>query len=207
MNRPENPSDAELLSGIAEGGELACRLFYRRWAPRLGRFLSHATGDSEIASDLLQETFVRVLGAAPRFEAHGSAGAWVFRIAANLAYSYWRQQRQRGRPMTLEADGLEIPSPAPDPEQDSLRRAWMQEARHAVEQLPENHRLVFLLKVDAGLTYNEIGEALGCPTGTAKSRLHHAVRRLRDALRDWQDADLGDRADRPTAPKGNIHVV
>jgi RNA polymerase sigma-70 factor (ECF subfamily) len=207
MDRPESPSDAELLRGIAEGGELACRLFYRRWAPRLGRFLSHATGCSETANDLLQETFLRVLRAAPRFESHGSAGAWVYRIAANLAYSHWRQQHRRGRLTPIDTDGPEIPSPAPDPEQDSQRRAWMREARQAVEDLPENHRLVFLLKVDGALTYEEIGETLGCPTGTAKSRFHHAVRRLRVALRDWEDADLGDRADRPAAPGRDIHVV
>jgi len=207
MDRPENPSDAELLRGIAEGGELACRLFYRRWAPRLGRFLSRATADADVASDLLQETFLRVLRAAPRFEATGSAGAWVYRIASNLAYSYWRRQRPRGRRAPLDVEGLEVPSRAPDPAQDRNRRVWMREARQAVEQLPENHRLVFLLKIDGGLTYDEIGETLGCPTGTAKSRFHHAVRRLRATLRDWEDADLGDPADRPATSRRDIHVV
>ena len=201
MDPPENPSDAELLRGIAEGGELACRLFYRRWSPRLSRFLLHATGCRESADDLLQETFLRVLRAAPRFEPRGSAAAWVYRIAANLAYSHWRQQRRGAWLQPLEYDGLEVPAPAANPEQDRLRRTWMREAQQAVERLSENHRLVFLLKIDLTLTYEEIGEVLGCPTGTAKSRFHHAVRKLRVVLHHWEDADLGD-VIRPVANPG-----
>jgi RNA polymerase sigma-70 factor (ECF subfamily) len=201
MNPPESPSDVELIRGIAEGGELACRLFYRRWAPRLSRFLSHATGSPESADDLLQETFLRVLRAAPRFESRGSAGAWVYRIAANLAYSHWRQRRRGAWLQPVAPDALEIPTSAADPEQDRLRRTWVRETRQAVQQLPANHRLVFLLKVESGLTYEEIGDVLGCPTGTAKSRLHHAVRKLRAALHGWEDADLGD-AQRPLAQPG-----
>jgi RNA polymerase sigma-70 factor (ECF subfamily) len=66
-------------------------------------------------------------------------------------------------------------------------RALSGEIARALERMPENQRVVFLLKIDQGLTYERISEILRCPTGTAKSRFHFAVMRLRTELRDWAD--------------------
>jgi RNA polymerase sigma-70 factor (ECF subfamily) len=204
MDPSVSPGDEELIRGIADGDELAFRLYFRRWAPPLGRFLNRVAGSRETAEDLLQETFLRVLRAAPRYTPHGSPRAWVYRIAANLAYSHWRQRKRAPGLQPIKAEAAVAPR---DPECENLRRAWMSEAGAAVGRLPENHRLVFLLKVDQGLTYEEVAAVLGCPTGTAKSRFHHAVRRLRDALRDWEDIDL-EPSTRPAEPPGReAHVV
>jgi RNA polymerase sigma-70 factor (ECF subfamily) len=198
----QGPDDLALLRGIAGGDEDCFRLFFRRWTPPLGRFLQRVTRSPEVAEDLLQETFLRVLRAAPRFEPHGSVSAWVYRIAANLAYSHWRRTRGVLGPPAPEAP--EIAATMPDPLTPDLlraRRAWARDLQAAVGRLPENHRLVFVLKIDEGLTYEQIGEVLGCPTGTAKSRFHHAVLRLRAALRDWEDASLSPH------PGRDVHVV
>jgi len=204
----QEPSDLELLRGIAAGDESSFRVFFRRWAPRLGRFLWHATRSPEVAEDLLQETFLRVLRAAPRFTPHGPVGAWVYRIAANLAYSHWRRMRGTTALQPLEPAARETPAPAAfSPELTRVRRAWAQDAREAVEHLPENHRLVFLLKVDQALTYEEIGEVLACPTGTAKSRFHHAVRRLRTALSQWEHLQLDEPSHPAARPGRDAHVV
>lgn len=182
-------SDLELLRGIAAGSPEAFRCFYRRWAPRLGSFLTRVTGSSDTAEDLLQEAFLRILRAAPRYEERATVGAWVYRICANLAYSYWRRSArspfEAGDPL---AEGAQIADTrAESPADRSERRAFREALDAALERLPANQRLVFLLKADRGLTYEEISAVLQCPEGTAKSRFHYAVLRLRDELRPWCD--------------------
>jgi RNA polymerase sigma-70 factor (ECF subfamily) len=189
-----DPSDEDLLRRISDGDEEAFRFLFRRWAPRLGRFLSGATGSRETAEDLLQETFLRILRGAPKFEPRGSAGAWMYRIAANLAYSHWR--RERSRPL-YGAEGAEtiatLTAPMSTiPDNERLRRAFLSDTETALDRLDANKRVVFLLKVKQGLTYEEVAAVLRCPVGTAKSRFHHAVRRLQ---RDLEKNDWGECAE------------
>jgi RNA polymerase sigma-70 factor, ECF subfamily len=192
-------ADADLIRRIALGDEGSFRSLFRRWTPKLGRFLMNATGSRETAEDLLQETFLRVFRNASRFEPHGSAGAWIYRIAANLAYSYWRRERVRpllGAERSEALDVLTAP-PAAGPENERLRHAFLVDTAAALGRLDANKRIVFLLKVNEGLTYEQIGDVLCCPAGTAKSRFHHAVHRIQQELekKDWGEGaptEMGD---------------
>jgi RNA polymerase sigma-70 factor, ECF subfamily len=180
-------SDLELLQGIAAGSPEAFRSFYRRWAPRLGPFLMRVTGSPDVTEDLLQEAFLRILRAAPRFELRTTVSAWVYRICANLAYSHWRRIArapfQEGDPLVVGA--LIADERAENPADRHVRQAFREALTAALEQLPANQRLVFLLKADRGLTYEEIAAVLQCPEGTAKSRFHYAVLKLREELQPW----------------------
>jgi RNA polymerase sigma-70 factor, ECF subfamily len=205
MRESATADDPELIRGIAAGSEESFRLLYERWAPRLGRFLERATGSREAGEDLLQETFIRVIRAAPGFDPRGATGAWLYRIAANLAYSHWR--RIRAAP-TLEhlapGDAGDVAAPeAGNPEEDWQRASLAAAVRRAVTCLPENQRLVFLLKVDQELSYEAIATVLHCPVGTAKSRFHHAVRRLRELM----DAPAADGRARGAGSRRDHHVL
>ncbi len=189
MDHHAGPSDLDLIQGVAAGSEASFRMLFRRWSPRLGSYLRQATGSREVAEDLLQEAFLRILRAAPGFEPRGKVSSWMYRICTNLVYSYWRR-RQRSPIRAFEPRGREpqITVPATDrPDGRHLRGAFSGELRSALEHLTPNHRTVFLLKVERGLTYQEIAGILRCPEGTAKSRFHHAVRQLRAELREWAD--------------------
>jgi len=191
MTRPEepHPSDARLLAGIARGEEEPFRILFKRWAPRLGRFLQGTTGSRETAEDLLQEAFLRILKAAPAFEPRGKAGSWMYRICANLAYSHWRRVR-RARQAARDETGVccdLLGSAGSDPQERHAGSSFAAHVEAALGRLPENQRMVFLLKVDQGLTYEEVARVLACPVGTTKSRFHHAVRKLRTDLKVWDE--------------------
>jgi RNA polymerase sigma-70 factor (ECF subfamily) len=111
----------------------------------------------------------------------------VYRICANLAYSHWRRVgRSPFRPGALLEDGaLVADERAENPEDRHVRQAFRAALEAALERMPANQRIVFLLKADRGLTYQEIAAVLQCPEGTAKSRFHYAVLRLRDELQPW----------------------
>lgn len=206
------PDDAALIRAVGKGSESAFRLLFTRWAPSLRRFLVRATGSRETGEDLLQEAFLRVLRAASRYEPAAPPGAWLYRICANLSYSFWRRESRAPRAMPVPDDRCRPDSvaragadrtseaaggrPVPrwgdsgvenGPEASHLRSRFARDLESALAELPVNQRMAFLLKAGQGLTYRETGEVLGCPEGTAKSRFHHAVLRLRIVLREWED--------------------
>jgi RNA polymerase sigma-70 factor, ECF subfamily len=206
------PDDAVLLRAIGEGSEAAFRVLFARWAPPLRRFLIRATRSRETGEDLLQEAFLRVLRAASRYAPDAPPGAWLYRICANLSYSFWRRENRAPRAMSAfggrdGADpdgsaggdrlrgvagrsgppGWSGPGLEQSPEALRLRGLFTRDLESALVDLPVNQRMAFLLKAGQGLTYEETAEVLGCPEGTAKSRFHHAVLRLRVVLREWED--------------------
>jgi len=197
------PCDLALLRGIASGSEESFRILFRRWAPRLGSFLSRATSSREAGEDLLQEAFLRILQAAPRYTPRGEVSSWIYRICTNLTYSYWRrEQRSPLRPGLRGIHDRAAVAQRENPEARRLRKAFTADVRTSLALLPVNQRMVFLLKVDQGLTYDEIASVLRCPGGTAKSRFHHAVRRLREDLKEWSDG-FND----PIAPVGTTLIA
>jgi RNA polymerase sigma-70 factor, ECF subfamily len=206
------PDDLALIQAIGEGSEPAFRLLFSRWAPPLRRFLVRATGSREAGEDLLQEAFLRVLGAASRYVPDAPPGAWLYRICANLSYSFWRKEARAPRAMSTLGDRLRAdpnvgvgasraggvagewfasgwggPGMEPGPEAARLRGVFARDLESALAELPVNQRMAFLLKAGQGLTYEAAAEVLGCPVGTVKSRFHHAVLGLRVALREWED--------------------
>jgi len=132
------------------------------------------------AEDLFQETWLRVARYLPKVLDMKKAKAWLFTITANLHKDALRKKRTRRRFLfqkkwTADQDmtgceGL--------PEHAEIGHAISQ----AVSHLPDQHRLVFMLKEVAGFKQSEISEILGIPIGTVKSVMYRAVKKLRHDL-------------------------
>ena len=129
----------------------------------------------EDAEDAVQEGFLHAFRALHRFLPDQAFGAWLHRIVANAALDITRRKKVR------DADALSdtIASPYRDPgESDELRRRL----EGALATLGERQRSVIVLHDVEGFKHSEIGRILGIPEGTARSDLHHARARLRQAL-------------------------
>jgi RNA polymerase sigma-70 factor (ECF subfamily) len=129
----------------------------------------------EDAEDAVQEGFLHAYRALDRFLPDQAFGAWLHRIVANAALDITRRKKVR------DADTLAdtIASPFRDPgESDELRRRLDQ----ALAALGERQRSVIVLHDVEGFKHAEIGRMLGIPEGTARSDLHHARAKLRQAL-------------------------
>jgi RNA polymerase sigma-70 factor (ECF subfamily) len=129
----------------------------------------------EDAEDAVQEGFLHAFRALDRFLPDQAFGAWLHRIVANAALDITRRKKVR------DADALAdtIASPFRDPgESDELRRRLTR----ALASLGERQRAVIVLHDVEGFKHSEIGQLLGIPEGTARSDLHHARARLRQAL-------------------------
>jgi len=154
-------------------------------ADALYRTAYRMTRESAAAEDLVQETFLKAFRAYPGFEKGSNFKAWIFTILSN---SFLNDARRKSR-AAAPTDFAEIePAGEPEPaylraeEVDRLRDRLDDAAARALEKLPEEFRLPFLLSTLEDLSYKEIAAALGIPMGTVMSRLFRARRWLRDEL-------------------------
>ena len=161
------------------GGDLE-RAFAQYNGELLGT-LYHTTGNIEDARDALQEAFVKAWKHRHEVPQVANLKAWIFRIALNTArdmrQTAWRRKRES------LPEGELMPATAQlSPEAVAEDRETIARLRSAIGQLRDEEREVFLLRQNGDLTYDEIGESLGIPTGTAKTRMRLAIEKLRVAL-------------------------
>jgi RNA polymerase sigma-70 factor (ECF subfamily) len=174
--------DARVVQAFLDGDARAFTELVLRYQTRLLNFIYRTIGDRERAEDLVQEVFVRVHRHLARFDQSKKFSTWIYTIASNLAKNELRNRSRN--PLVLfqtikkqwEADHrplqFEDSSARPD---DLFRRRHLRElVEWSVAQLPEHHRVVFVLRELEGKSYEEIAEITGCNLGTVKSRLNRA---------------------------------
>jgi RNA polymerase sigma-70 factor (ECF subfamily) len=162
-------TDEDLIAAVAAGDEAALAVLYRRYERPLHAFLARYTGGRDV-DDLVQETWLRVVRAAARFDAARRFSTWLFQIALNLARDWHR--RPPGEPIDPERVALLA---APDPV--APLQAGLDVSR-LLAALPEAQRAVVILRHFHDLGEDEVATILAIPRGTVKSRLHHAMARL-----------------------------
>lgn len=169
-------SDAELLAAYVSGDDAAFEAFYRRHGRTVFRFGLRFTGDRALADDVVQDTFRAVVDQASSLASGGggSLTGWLYVVAKRAALrTRERAERTQGDPSTTIASIDAFVALAPDDEAGDVDRM--------VARLPDAQREVVLLRFVDEWSLEEIASALDVPVGTVKSRLHHALKRLRAA--------------------------
>ena len=166
-------TDEELVGALAQGDERALRELLRRYERPLSSFISRHTAGRDV-EDLYQETWLRVVRGAARFDAARRFSTWLFHIAVNLCRDWHR--RARGNTLSLADDAAPTEEPrCPDAALDAAR---------LLAQLPDPQREVVILRFYHDLTEEQMAAMLDCPKGTVKSRLHNALARLATLVRE-----------------------
>jgi len=175
------------------GDERAFEVLLGRHRGPVHNFLVRFAGDRARAEDLLQETWLKVVSAAPRWERKARFTTWLYAIARNVAVDEARRAAHR------KADPLDGPADprgggrshletladgglAPDRAAESALLRPRLEA--ALRALPDEQREVFVLREYAGLPFAEIAEVTGTPENTVKSRMRYALEALRRKLEE-----------------------
>jgi RNA polymerase sigma-70 factor (ECF subfamily) len=159
----------------------AVTLLFQRLGDRLLGTASFVLGHREDAREVVQEAFVRLWPRRAEVEGHRNPEAFVFAVVLNAARDLRRRRRVR-RAGALPVGEDEPMAAVVDPAVAVERREEVSRARAAIAALPEDEREVFLLRQNGDLTFEVVAETLGIPVGTAKSRMRHALQRLRSAL-------------------------
>lgn len=188
-NAPRDP-----LEALRDGDPAPFEAYVRQRGRDLVLFFRRQGAGRAEAEDLSQDVFLKLYRHADRYRANERFAAYILRIARNV----WIDSRRRRavRPAAAAGDGPagereegldgalgdRQQDPGPQPGEHAAVADEAGRLRVALAELSEAHRLVFEFGVLRELSYPEIADLLGIPIGTVKSRMFHAVRKLREAV-------------------------
>jgi RNA polymerase sigma-70 factor, ECF subfamily len=193
--------DPDLVALVLAGDGLAFAAIMTRYNQRLYRVAQGVVRDEAEAEDVLQEAYVRAFAALPGFRGESALGTWLTRIVLNEALGRMRRRRPTEQLDVLDqeaqtGDSRVIMFPgvdgAPNPEAAAARSQVRRLLEHAIDDLPEAFRLVFVMRDIEEMSIEETAANLAIRPETVKTRLHRARRLLRKNLDDKLSTVLRD---------------
>jgi RNA polymerase sigma-70 factor, ECF subfamily len=172
-------SDDELLRAAGSSDRQAFEVYYRRNAPWLEVRLRRRCGDTDLAADVVQETFLAVWRAAASYRGSQQSAGWLWSIASRRLIDAHRRRMVRAHTVGEAHPNL---LPAPSAEDQALASSYGAELALALDRLSPELRAVLQATVLDGLSVRETAVLLDIPEGTVKSRAVRARRQLREAL-------------------------
>ncbi len=173
-------NDDALVSECLQGDEDAFRLLVERHRSRLYALATGILQDSDMASDAVQDAFLKAYGALSEYRGRGLFGAWIRKILVNQCLSLLRQRHSY---LSLEDLDGEMVSPERTPEECAVAESEADVIRRAMGRLPAHYRAALVLRVVEGLSYREIAQLLGVPESTVETWIHRGRQRMRAILR------------------------
>jgi len=167
------------MAEVSGGAVAKLAVLFERHHRPLFRYFISMTRNQEIAEDLVQDVFVRILRYRSTYDAKQSFTAWMYQIARNANVD--QAQKRRGEVIGIDEfleRGTEPVSPSPGPEESASQGQNLALLKRALEQLPEDKREILVLSRFQGMKYDEIAQVLGCEVGTVKVRVYRAMRAL-----------------------------
>ena len=180
-------TDVDLIERFLKGHTEAFNALVRRWEKEIYNFVLRHVGCGEEAQDICQRTFIQVYHKLHKLRDRASFSSWIYRIALNACRDAARgRSKHEIRSLDrLSEDGMEVAELSPGPDVISHRRGIREILNRALQSLPEEQRVVVVMKEYQELKFTEIAEILGAPTNTVKSRLYYGLNSLRKILIAW----------------------
>ena len=179
-------SDSELITKYKQGNEKAFEELTSRHKNKIFTTILLIVKDSEIAEDLLQETFIKAIKTihSGRYNEEGKFLPWISRIAHNMAIDYFRKQKRY--PMIMMEDGSNVFNTL-DFAENSYESNQIQKEEHArlrelIQNLPDTQREVLMMRHYMQLSFQEIAEHTGVSINTALGRMRYALINLRKQM-------------------------
>ena len=173
--------DASLIARARVGDEAAIDSLVRRYLGDVYSVTSRVLHDTELAQDAAQDALINAVRGLRRFRGEASFRTWLLRIALNAARTLARKQvRRREVPLDFVE---ETPVDAPDTASVVAMHDEAERAHRVLAQLPEKQRMAVTLRINHGLSYQEIGAVLECTDGAARVNYHLGVKRLRELMK------------------------
>jgi len=187
------PADIELVERSKQGDPVAFEELVIMHQKLIYNLAYRMMGNEEDACDVVQEAFLRAFKSLKKFNMKSSFSTWLYRIASNICIDQLRKNKKfRVYPMSyqdnfsenntkfaVESDDL--------PEEQAERRETRKRVNQAINKLPEEHRIIVVLRDIQGMSYKEIAEILKLNIGTVKSRINRARLSLKKELQNFEE--------------------
>ncbi len=185
-------TDQEVVALACQGIEAAYRELIRRYQRPVFSLIYRMVRNRELAEDLAQETFIKVLNAIASYRPEFKFSSWVFKIANNAAIDHLRRREldtlsldgspHAETPDAVEATVLQVGDHQESPLETVEARELGSSIEAGIAQLRPEYRTCILLRHVEGRSYEEIAEIMGLPLGTVKTYIHRARNELRVIL-------------------------
>ena len=183
-------TDEELIARFQDGDEQAYVELVYRFRDRLITFVYGYFKDIEKAEDIVQDTFVKLYTKKDSYKEIAKFSTWIYTIAGNLAKTELRKKKRRPEYTftQLGSNEWEFTLPAAEPEtgETAVDHLLMKQIYKAIQVLPEQSRIVVILRDMQELAYKEISMIVDVPLGTVKSRINRARLKIQQALEEFR---------------------
>lgn len=180
---------AVLLVRCQAGDRAAWDTLVDAYWQRLFGYALRVTNNAELAQDLVQETFLRIVQRLGRYDDQGKFEAWLFRILVNLVRDHGRSlSRHPTQSTVIESDGErieltdELSGKVPPPVEPLYHHEEVVALQEALRKLPEGDRQILFLRHFADMPFKDIARTLNCPIGTVLARAHRALGKMRGLM-------------------------
>ena len=187
-----NLPDADVVGLAQKGREVAYRELIRRYERPVFSLVYRMVRDRELAEDLTQDTFIRVLNHVDRYRPEFKFSSWLFKIANNVAIDHLRRRQldtvsmegspHAATPEAVDATAFEVSVPQESALDELQARELGSAIEAAIGRLRPEYRACIMLRHVEGRSYEEIAATLDLPLGTVKTYIHRARHELRRAL-------------------------
>ncbi len=178
-------TDEELMVRYGQGDHQAFETLYARHKDSLYRYFCRQLSDMNLAQDLYQELWSRVIKSSVQYEAHAKWTTWAYRIAHNLVIDHIRvlkpseqwNEEDHSKESNLRGNAFL------SPDKESEHGEMAERLKVCISQLPQAQQEVFLLNEETGMTLKAIADVVSVSVEAAKSRLRYARSQLQDCLK------------------------
>lgn len=187
MSKRVGPQDSELIAQYRSGSEAAFDLLIDRYKNRVYTTIFLIVKDQEIAEDLLQDVFVKVIQTlnSDKYQEEGKFQPWLIRIAHNLAIDHFRKAKRY--PTIIMEDGNSVFNSiqfAEDSiEQLKVKEETLEMVKQMIDELPEAQREVLIMRHYMDMSFQEIADQTGVSINTALGRMRYALIHLRKKMK------------------------
>jgi RNA polymerase sigma-70 factor (ECF subfamily) len=180
----------DVIEACQRGDDDAFRVLFESHKDRVYSIALRYAGDSATAMDIAQETFLKLFSSIRQFRGDSSFESWLYRLVVNCCLDHHRRRR---RLLPLVDEMLDVFRTSSESAlHEMLREEQEERVQQVVAQLPEEQRIVVVLRYTEGLSYEDIADVLGCRRGTVASRLNRAHKALERRLSHLRHASGGD---------------
>jgi RNA polymerase sigma factor (sigma-70 family) len=187
MSKRVGPQDSELIAQYRNGSEAAFDLLVDRYKNRVYTTIFLIVKDQEIAEDLLQDVFVKVIQTlnSDKYQEEGKFQPWLMRIAHNLAIDHFRKAKRY--PTIIMEDGSNVFNSiqfAEDSIEDlKVKEETLEMVKRMIEELPEAQKEVLIMRHYLDMSFQEIADQTGVSINTALGRMRYALIHLRKKMK------------------------
>lgn len=171
--------EMQWVNEVLSGNKQAYAQIINKYKDPLFATILRMTRNQQDAADLVQEAFIKVYHQLGKFDGKGSFSSWIYRVAINHCMDEFRKKRHKMVENEMREDHIRDSN---HPEVIFLKKERNRQLEKLIGCLPEEERMIILLRYVNELSYSEIGELMNLPLATVRNKLHRAKKKLRETI-------------------------